>query len=214
MVNNSVLFWNVDTQIDFVEPDGKLYVQDAEKLKFKWQEITSLAKEYNIRIVNTADSHTFDSKEISLSPNLINTFPVHCIKGTKGEQFISETKPKNALVFDWNKHYNIINELSRNPSRNIIIKKDAFNVFVGNPYSEEILKILQPKIVIVYGVTTNVCVDFAVMGLVKKVPEVFVISDAIKELATIPLPFEEWKRSGVKMQTTIQLTEFIKGYFS
>ena len=30
---SDLLFWNVDTQIDFVYPRGKLYVQGAEKLR-------------------------------------------------------------------------------------------------------------------------------------------------------------------------------------
>ena len=32
-MHEGILFWNVDTQIDFIEPTGKLYVKGAEKLK-------------------------------------------------------------------------------------------------------------------------------------------------------------------------------------
>jgi nicotinamidase/pyrazinamidase len=52
---------------------------------------------------------------------------------------------------------------------------------------------------VVYGVTTNVCVDAAVKGLVKKVNKVYVVKDAIKELPNIPLPFDAWKKKGVEM---------------
>ena len=62
-----------------------------------------------------------------------------------------------------------------------------------------IVDILSPKIVIVYGMTTNVCVNDAVLGLVKRVPKVVVVEDAVKELPNIPLPFENWKKLGVEL---------------
>ena len=58
---------------------------------------------------------------------------------------------------------------------------------------------ISPTTVVVYGVTTNVCVNDAVIGLVKRVGKVFVIEDAIKELPNIPLPFDNWIRLGVEM---------------
>ena len=66
---------------------------------------------------------------------------------------------------------------------------------------------MAPKIVVVYGVTTNVCVNDAVVGLSGRVEKVYVIEDAIKELPNIPLPFENWKKLGVKI---IQLNEVEK----
>ena len=44
MQSSDYLFWNVDTQIDFVSPKGKLYVQGAELLKPIWKKITRLIK--------------------------------------------------------------------------------------------------------------------------------------------------------------------------
>jgi nicotinamidase/pyrazinamidase len=90
--------------------------------------------------------------------------------------------------------------------RNIVIRKDAFDVFLGNPHTAEILKIILPKTVAVYGLTTNVCVDAAVAGLVKRVENVFVITEAIKELLNIPLPFENWKKLGVQLISLEQLS--------
>jgi nicotinamidase/pyrazinamidase len=42
------LFWNVDTQFDFVSPQGKLYVPGAELLKTNWSKLTQLAKSKSI----------------------------------------------------------------------------------------------------------------------------------------------------------------------
>lgn len=202
------LFWNVDTQFDFVSPQGKLYVQGAELLKPNWKRITQFAKEKSIFVVNTADFHFADSVELDTNPDFIETFPPHCMAHTKGAEYIEETKPENPIIFDWDKKYdNVAKILSDKRNRNIIIRKDAFDVFTGNSNTDSILKILNPKVVIVYGVTTNVCVNDAVVGLSERVEKVYVVEDAIKELPNIPLPFENWKSLGVKM---IQLNELEK----
>ncbi len=203
-----LLFWNVDTQIDFVSPDGKLYVQDAELLKPKWEKITQLAKKNSIRVINSADYHYPDSTELSSTPDFVNTFPPHCMAKTNGAEYITETKPVNAIIFNWDKTYhNFIELIKVRKYRNIVIRKDAFDVFKGNKLTESIVEYFSPKIVVVYGVTTNVCVNDAVVGLGGRVAEVFVIGDAIKELPNIPLPFDNWKKLGVKI---IQLNDLEK----
>lgn len=203
-----LLFWNVDTQIDFVSPDGKLYVPGAELLKPKWKKITQFAKENSIRVINTADYHYSDSAELSSAPNFATTFPPHCMANTDGAEYIGETNPENPLIFNWDENYQNITELIENKNyRNIVIRKDAFDVFKGNLLTESILNYLAPKVVVVYGVTTNVCVNDAVVGLSRRVEEIFVIGDAIKELPDIPLPFENWEKLGVKI---IQLNDLEK----
>lgn len=195
------LFWNVDTQIDFISPEGKLYVKGAELLKPSWKDITLLAKEKSIRVVNTADYHFENSAELSINPDFVITFPPHCIAGTSGAEYIPETQPEDPAVIGCAEKLERMDEIKH---RNIVIQKDAFDVFIGNPNTNSILKTLSPKKVFVYGVTTNVCVNDAVVGLIKRVGEVYVIEDAIKELPNIPLPFAVWEKLGVKM---IQLNE-------
>lgn len=199
---NKLIFWNVDTQIDFVYPRGKLYVEGAEALRPQWKVLTSLAKEKSIRVVNTADYHYPNSAELDPNPDYINTFPEHCMAKTRGADFIRETDPEDPLIFDWNKNYLITPELfNKEEHRNFVIRKDAFDVFAGNPFTETILKLLNPDMVVVYGVTTNVCVDAAVRGLAKKVKKVYVVKDAIRELPDIPLPFDYWEKKGVELIT-------------
>ena len=208
MIEANFLFWNVDTQNDFVLPSGKLYVQGAELLTQKWKELTQLAAENSIRVINTADSHYRNSKELSSNPDFIKTFPPHCMSNSHGAEYIPETNPANPFVFDWNKDYLVNSDIDK--YRNIIIKKDMFDVFKGNKITETILDYLSPKIVIVYGVTTNVCVNDAVIGLVNKVEKLYVIKDAIKELPNIPLPFENWNKLGVNLIKLNELRKLLK----
>lgn len=208
MDTSNWLFWNVDTQIDFIYPRGKLYVQDAENLRPQWKRLTRLADKKKIQVVNTADYHYPNSAELDANPDFENTFPEHCMANTRGADFIKETDPEDAAIFDWDKEYLLTPELFElGKYRNFIIRKDAFDAFSGNPATEVILKNIKPDTVVVYGVTTNVCVDAAVKGLTRKVKNVYVVKDAIKELPNLPLPFNDWKKKGVLM---IQLKELEK----
>lgn len=194
------IFWNVDTQFDFVSPEGKLYVPGAELLKLNWEKLTQFAKSKSITVVNTADWHYSNSPELSAQPDFIKTFPEHCMANSAGAEYIDETNPENPLVINWEGNTIYTKEIFHSRKyRNIVVRKDAFDVFKGNPFTDNLLKLLSPETVVVYGLTTNVCVNDAVVGLAKRVKQVIVVEDAIKELPNIPLPFENWKNLGVKL---------------
>jgi len=200
MSNHRTLFWNVDTQEDFIDQAGKLYVQGAEAIRPVLKQITDFAKVEGIRVINTCDYHHINSNELSFIPDYETSFPQHCLAGSSGAEFISETLPETPLLIDWDLELAIFAEFD-DPDRfrNIIIRKDAFDVFAGNPYTEKIVQILQPDQVFVYGVTTNVCVDKAVLGLSERGIKVYVFEDAIKELPNLPLPFDNWKAKGIDL---------------
>ena len=206
------IFWNVDTQFDFVSPNGKLYVPGAELLKPNWGKLTQLAKNNLITVVNTADWHYPDSAELSTNPDFINTFPRHCMANSEGAEYIEETRPESPFIIDWETENYISKEIVDSiEQRNFIIRKDAFDVFRGNPYTDQLLKLLSPETIIVYGVTTNVCVNDAVVGLAKKGKNVIVVENAVKELPNIPLPFENWEKLGVKMMKLNEIETIIHG---
>jgi len=205
-----IIFWNVDTQKDFMNEGGKLKVQDTDKIKNNLKTITNLAKQNNITVVNTCDYHNKHAKEISEAPDFINTFPAHCMEHTSGAEFIKETKPENPLICDWKDSK--INTYKIKTTRNIVIRKDAFDVFKGNPHTDKIVKLLAPNKVIVYGVTTNYCVNFAVLGLRQRNIPVYAVIDAMKE---IPLEGEpnntlnNWKNKGVILIQTKDINSLL-----
>jgi nicotinamidase/pyrazinamidase len=202
------LFWNVDTQIDFVYPRGKLYVEGAEEMRPQWKELTRLAREKSIRVVNTADYHYPNSVEIDSSPDFVTTFPEHCMAKSRGADFIKETDPEDPIIFDWNKNYLLPSELFQSQEqKNFVIRKDAFDVFTGNPLTQTILKKLNPETVIVYGITTNF--DAAVKRLVKKVKNVFVVKDAVKDFPNNPKLFDAWEKKGVKFISLSELKQML-----
>ena len=210
MSYSKTLFWNVDTQEDFIDQSGKLYVQGAEEIRPVLKQITDFAKSEGIRVVNTCDYHHINSDELSSAPDFETSFPQHCLAGSSGAEFISETLPESPILIDWDLEIAIYAEFD-NPERfrNIVIRKDAFDVFTGNPYTDKIVQILQPDQVFVYGVSTNVCVDKAVIGLSERGIKVFVFEDAIKELPNLPLPFEVWKTKGIHIISFSDIRKYL-----
>lgn len=210
MSYSKTLFWNVDTQEDFIDQSGKLYVQGAEEIRPVLKQITDFAKSEGIRVVNTCDYHHINSDELSSAPDFETSFPQHCLAGSSGAEFISETLPESPILIDWDLEIAIYAEFD-NPERfrNIVIRKDAFDVFTGNPYADKIVQILQPDQVFVYGVSTNVCVDKAVIGLSERGIKVFVFEDAIKELPNLLLPFEAWKAKGIHIISFSDIRKYL-----
>jgi nicotinamidase-related amidase len=51
------VFWNTDTQYDFIDKDGKLSVENAESIKPNLKKLTDFARVNNIKVVNTMDWH-------------------------------------------------------------------------------------------------------------------------------------------------------------
>ncbi len=195
------ILWNVDTQYDFMRDDGeyhgKLVVAQAHLIEPRLAELTLLGKKYSLKVVNTADDHDYSTAEISANPDYRETFPEHCMRGTLGAEYVPATRPENPLVIDWRDA--AIDEAALVDYRNLVIKKDAFDVFRGKPWSphaEMMLDAVKPEIAVVYGVATNVCVDYAVKGLLDRHVRVFVPIDAIKELPE--------ELSGVKLEAILE----------
>jgi nicotinamidase/pyrazinamidase len=206
--SNEVLFWNVDTQYDFMRRGGGLYVSNAESIEGNLERLTKHAYENNIRVINTADKHDKNTKEISSNPDYVDTFPAHCMQGTLGAEYIPATKPLNPYIIEWSD--DSVDKEALISSRNIIIHKDALSTFTGNKHTGDIVDFLLPKSVMVYGVATNFCVDYAVRGLLDKGLAVYVVSDAIKEVPLHGEPdatISRWESIGVKMITTEEVID-------
>ncbi len=202
------ILWKVDLQDDFMNPQGRLPVNGARAIEPNLEQITMEAREGKIQQVLTGDLHNEDSKEVSDTPDYITTFPPHSMRGTPGAEYIAAVRPIEPVVVDWmDKGVNL--EKVANADE-IVLYKDKFDIFEGNPYADAVLKALNPGRAIVCGVATDYCVDYAVRGLLKRGVEVYVVEDAIKEIRDASAAIEGWKRLGAKMMYTKEVKELLK----
>jgi nicotinamidase/pyrazinamidase len=204
------LFWNVDTQYDFIEDKeykGTLAIPESILIRPNLKLLTSYAREKEIQLVNTADWHNEESKEISDNPDFVKTFPRHCMIGSYGARFIQETAPEDPYKLDWRRVRFDKRKITR--TRNLVLYKDAFNVFEGSPYTEKVLKLIEPNKIVVYGVATDVCVKEAVFGLQERDYQCCLVYDAIKGVkpSTTSEAIEDMACSGAKLLSTKDVLE-------
>jgi nicotinamidase/pyrazinamidase len=208
----NTIFWNVDTQYDFMRPEGKLPIPGAVEIEGNLEKLTRLAARKDVTVVNTADWHNKNSKELSKNPDFKTTFPKHCMQGTPGAEFVPATKPLAAVYeIDWQAD-SFDKKLLLSWSGigvNIVLYKDKFDVFAGNRHANDVVKLLNPEMAVVYGVATNVCVDFAVNGLLDRNVKVYAVKDAMKELPGLPLPFEGWEKKGAILVKTDEVENYL-----
>ena len=188
-----LVFWDVDTQYDFMTPaeaGGKLYVKDlsdeadpgAIQIKPALRRLSDYAREHGILRVATGDWHTLDHREIDTeAPNFRDTYPPHCMAGEQGSEKIPETELRDPIVVPIRADPETARravEHARREGRDIFLRKEEFSCFTGNPATEELLRALDPRAIVVYGVALDVCVRHAVEGMLDRGARVYVVEDA------------------------------------
>ena len=168
---SSLLFWDVDTQIDFMYPEGKLYVPGAERIIPNVQRLNTFAAEGGIPIISSTDAHLQSDPEFS-------QYPPHCLVGTTGQQKVSDTLLP--------RRYIVPNRMVKLPEdigsyQQIIIEKQDVDVFT-NPNIDALLAMLGKQEIILYGVVTEICVDRAARGLIKRGYRVHLVADAVQHV--------------------------------
>jgi nicotinamidase/pyrazinamidase len=211
MKPETTLFYDVDTQRDFILPGGRLYVPGTEAIIPALAEITSLARKNEIRIVCSMDRHFSGDPELKRNGG---KYDDHCMDGTDGQKKIDETAPQNPLYIPNRPLGRDEIEAAIDHQGEIVFEKQDFDVFVGNQHARTILRmLLQPYAdIIVYGVFTEVCVHHAVMGLVGLGPQVHVVADAIADIGENGESIrEKWRAAGIDFITLAQLRDEFGG---
>lgn len=160
------VFVDIDTQFDFIEPEGALYVPGAETLKPVFAKLLNYAREHQIPVIASADAHSLDDPEFK-------QFPPHCVRATPGQQKVKETLSPKALVISNQKM-----SLDLSSHQEVLIEKTVFDIF-GNPNTESVFQHYLADEYIVFGVATDYCVCAAALGLRQRNLPVTLLSDAI-----------------------------------
>ena len=166
------LLWDVDTQVDFIDEDGKLAVPNAESRVPAMARLVDWARREGIPHVASADDHELTDPEISESPDYAHTFPPHCLRGTRGAAKIAETAQADPVPLG---AAEVPDEWLR--GREFLIHKKHFDVFT-NPNTERLLAHFKPDEIVLFGVATDICDDAAIRGLRKRGYDVTFVEDA------------------------------------
>ena len=199
MVSRSVIFWDVDTQADFMHPGGKLYVPGAEKLIPNLKRLTDAARQGRVFTIGDACTHSPDDPEFA-------QFPPHCIFGTPGAEIIPETRAEKVLFVPNRAGAAIPANLSE--FQQVILEKQTLDVF-DNPNTEKVLERVSgfadaDAEFFVFGVVTEYCVRLAAKGLLNRGRRVALVRDAIETLNAEDgrKAIEELTSMGARLVTT------------
>ncbi len=168
------VFFDVDTQIDFLFPAGALWVPGAETLLPVIARLNRHASAHGIPLISTMDAHAENDEEF-------RRFPAHCVAGT-----LAQRKPEATLV----------------PGQTILRKRhvDCFTA----PELPALLGGFAARRYLVYGVVTEICVRHAALGLLRTGAAVHLIQDATMHLnpSSRDAFLDEFTASGGQLAST------------
>jgi len=201
-MKESTVFWDVDTQFDFMRPEGKLYVPGAETIIAQVSEVRKFALDNGYSIIADIDWHSAEDDEISETPDFERTFPPHCMAGESGSERVGFLGKLAIEYVEIEKiEPDALRKLISKEQFHVVIRKDALDVF-SNPNTSELVKLIKPKKVFIFGVALDFCVDCVVRGLSGFGDiELCVIKDAVKGLGARPEReiFDEFTQMAVEI---------------
>ena len=203
------VFWDVDTQADFILSSGSLPVPGAEAILPNLGRLTEAARAAGVTIVHTADDHDPHDPEISADPDFVETFPAHCLRGTPGAARMAETIPAPGAA-DIPPDGADVDVGALSAAAEIVLRKNRFDAF-SNPAAAPLLRALDPERVVVYGVALEVCDRYAVEGMLGLDAgfEIVLVEDAVAALdpARGAELLDDWRKRGVRVATTEEVLQ-------
>ena len=199
MKADQTIFYDINTQRDFILHDGKFHLEGAENLVPKWKAITDLARDQKVKIVCSVDCHLRGDTQLK---SWGGPYPDHCMAGTTGQQKIAETVPLNPLMLE-NREYTP-DEIQKilDHEGEIVFRRQQFEKLADNPHLSAILRlVLRPyQDIVMYGVYTEACVAREITALIGVGPKLHLITDAVAVVGGESPTFnEKLKQEGVEL---------------
>jgi nicotinamidase/pyrazinamidase len=195
MLSRNLIFWEVDTQADFMLPGGKFYVPGAERLLPNIRRLTDAARRGRVFLVSHGCYHTENDPEFK-------TFPPHCIKGTAGSKYVPEALTEKVVTVPNEPGVALPADLAH--YQQILLEKQTLDIFESRHADDLVKRLPHDAEFVVFGVVTEYCVRFAAKGLIERGRRVSVVEDAIETLKGEDgeRTIEELKTLGARFITT------------
>jgi nicotinamidase/pyrazinamidase len=195
-MSRPVAFIDVDTQIDFMDSRGRLYVQGAETLADSLSKLVKLAADRKIPLLQSLDTHLPDDPEFMV-------YPPHCIRGTSGHRKIRETEVPNARWVGVEQK-----DVGWNEGEALLIEKNTHSLY-DNPNTPDIIRQVDAEEYVVFGVATDVCVRATTLALRDHGHRVTVVTDAVRPVREQDRrkALAELERAGVRLATTEEIVK-------
>ena len=116
-----MIFFDIDTQHDFMDADGALAVPDADAIKPNLERLLRGASEYGLLTISSRCAHEPGDAEFEI-------FPPHCLEGTRGAERIFADLP--ALPrHEFEADAQADDTMQLNAGEHYVVKKKAYDLF-------------------------------------------------------------------------------------
>ncbi len=192
-----MIFFDIDTQHDFMDADGALAVPDADAIKPNLERLLRAASEHKLLTISSRCAHEPGDAEFEI-------FPPHCLEGTRGAERIFDELPQLPR-HEFEADAQADNTMQLNAGEHYIVKKKAYDLFT-NAWLEGLRMrgAFANQECIVFGVATDYCVRAAALGLAQAGARVLLVTDAIRGVApdSTAKALDEFRAAGVEFTTT------------
>jgi nicotinamidase/pyrazinamidase len=170
MLDGPLVFVSIDTQRDFLEPTGALYVPGSTEILANLGRLTEFARRNRVPILATTCAHLPDDPELT-------QFPPHCMAGTRGQEVVAETFCPDSVIMEADAR------LTGELPLHLTLQKRDLDVF-KRPDADELFTRFNENrpTFVVYGVATDYCVRAAVEGLLRRHCRVAIVVDAVRAI--------------------------------
>jgi len=127
-------FLDIDTQFDFMDPEGSLHVPGAEDIVPTLAELTRAAKARGVPLIATTDWHSDDDREFQ-------EFPPHCVRDTHGAEKIEETRTEGAREVGLEEHLDDDAAREAVSGGALLVRKEKLDAF-SNPGMDALVRAL------------------------------------------------------------------------
>jgi len=192
-----MIFFDIDTQSDFMDSTGALYVPEAEAIRPNVGRLLREAGDRKVTTVSSRCAHEPGDPEFEI-------FPPHCIDGSPGAERVFAdlpALPRREIEVDATADQ----QAQIRPATHYVVKKKVFDLF-SNPWLEGLRRkgAFKGESCVVFGVATDYCVRACALGLAEAGARVLLVEDAIRGVAgeTTARTIDEMRAAGVEFTTT------------
>ncbi|MBI1762724.1 MAG: isochorismatase family protein [Acidobacteria bacterium] len=197
-----MIFFDIDTQHDFIDAAGALAVPDAEVIKPQLERLLRAAGAHHLTTISSRCAHAPGDAEFAI-------FPPHCLEGTPGAERVYAALPQlprtEIAVDAWPD-----SSAALAASRHYVVKKNVFDLF-ANAWLNALRArgVFAKQDCVVFGVATDYCVRAAALGLAQAGARVWLVEDAVRGVAseTTAQTMAEMRAAGVGMTTTDEVLQ-------
>ena len=195
------VFFDIDTQFDFMDPKGTLYVPGSQEIAPNIRRLLEHATGHGITTISAMDAHVVNDPEFE-------QYGAHCVEGTPGQRRCFDDLPQlPRRLWPADARYEAA-DLKLEPGHHYVVQKRTFAMF-ANPWLAALRKegVFRHRPAVVFGVATDVCVLRDVLDLCQAGARVRVVRDAIAGLtpAGTERALQEMQDAGATFVTTDEI---------